>query len=160
MPFLFAGFGLAIGLYLVLEWWANASTASAKKALVWCAVAIALLLAVALFSRAGPSFAVLPILFTGFRLLNIGKRIQGLMHSAGYRPDWGGTRQTGGNPQITRAEALDILGLSGNPTSSQINKRYKALISKAHPDAGGSEWLASRVNAARDVLLTELDKNQ
>lgn len=56
------------------------------------------------------------------------------------------------NP-MTRAEALDILGLEEGATGEQIEAAYKALIVKNHPDQGGTDWLAARLNEARDILL-------
>ena len=53
-------------------------------------------------------------------------------------------------------EALQILGLSPNPTKEDIIKAHKRLIHKLHPDRGGSDFLAARVNQARDVLLKYL----
>ncbi len=156
MPFLFAGLALAVGLYLVLEWWANASTAAAKKALVWGAVVIALLLSVALLSRAGPTFAVLPLIFTGFRLFNITRRVRSFLHSVGLSGKSGQQKRPARPQALSRDEALDILGLQGRPSATEINIRYKTLIAKAHPDAGGSEWLAARINAARDCLMQSL----
>lgn len=54
-----------------------------------------------------------------------------------------------------RLEALQILGLSGNPSKEEIISAHRRLINKLHPDRGGSDFLASRVNQARDVLLDE-----
>ncbi len=55
-----------------------------------------------------------------------------------------------------RDEALEILGLSGNPTKEEIIKAHRNLITKLHPDKGGSDFLASMVNQARDTLLKEV----
>jgi len=53
----------------------------------------------------------------------------------------------------SRDEALQILGLSGNPTREDIVAAHRRLINKLHPDRGGSDFLAARVNQARDILL-------
>jgi hypothetical protein len=54
---------------------------------------------------------------------------------------------------MTRAEALDILGLTEGVTADDIRAAHKRLIAKMHPDQDGSTGLAARINAARDVLL-------
>jgi hypothetical protein len=59
-------------------------------------------------------------------------------------------RQSGA---MTRAEAYEVLGLKPGATDEEIHAAHRRLMRKAHPDAGGSDWLASRVNQARDVLL-------
>lgn len=53
----------------------------------------------------------------------------------------------------SRDEALQILGLSGNPSREEIISAHRRLINKLHPDRGGSDFLAARVNQARDILL-------
>lgn len=64
-------------------------------------------------------------------------------------------RQTDSNldPNMTRAEAFEILGLSESATKKEINTAYHKLIQKNHPDRGGSSYLAKQINKARDVLL-------
>ena len=54
---------------------------------------------------------------------------------------------------MSRAEALDILGLEEGASEDEIEAAYKALIVKNHPDQGGTDWLAARLNEARDILL-------
>jgi hypothetical protein len=54
---------------------------------------------------------------------------------------------------MTRAEALEILGLNEPVTEDQINEAYKRLMQKVHPDNQGSDWLAVKLNQARDLLL-------
>lgn len=59
------------------------------------------------------------------------------------------------NQGLSTEEASRILGVDSNATNAQINTAYKRLIQKLHPDRGGSEYLASRVNLARDTLLNK-----
>ena len=54
---------------------------------------------------------------------------------------------------LTDAEARALLGVKADATPAQINAAWKRLMARAHPDQGGTEGLASRLNAARDRLL-------
>lgn len=56
---------------------------------------------------------------------------------------------------MARVEALDILGLQEGASADEIEAAYKALIVKNHPDQGGTDWLAARLNEARDILLND-----
>ncbi len=54
---------------------------------------------------------------------------------------------------MSRDEALAVLGLGRQASRSDIQATYVRLMRAAHPDSGGSDWLAARINQARDVLL-------
>lgn len=54
---------------------------------------------------------------------------------------------------MTREEALEILGLSGNPDPTEIKDAHRKMMLKVHPDQGGSDYFASKLNQARDMLL-------
>lgn len=54
---------------------------------------------------------------------------------------------------MTRAEALRILGLGEEADDDEIRATYKQLMQKLHPDLGGSDYLASVINRAKEVLL-------
>jgi curved DNA-binding protein CbpA len=54
---------------------------------------------------------------------------------------------------MTRKEAYEVLGLRPGASEAEIRDAHRRLMRGAHPDAGGSDWLASRVNQARDILL-------
>jgi hypothetical protein len=54
---------------------------------------------------------------------------------------------------MTEAEARSLLGVAPTATPQEINTAWKRLMGRAHPDQGGTEGLASRLNAARDRLL-------
>ncbi len=55
--------------------------------------------------------------------------------------------------ELTPREAYDILGLEEGADEAQIREAHLRLLKKVHPDQSGSDWLAKRINAARDLLL-------
>lgn len=68
-------------------------------------------------------------------------------------PDWREARQAPQDAPMDRAEALAVLGLEEGATEEEIRAAHRRLMRAAHPDHGGSAWMAARVNAARDLLL-------
>ena len=56
------------------------------------------------------------------------------------------------------SEARTLLGVGEGATIEDIRAAHRRLITKVHPDAGGSAGLATRVNAARDALIAELKR--
>ena len=54
---------------------------------------------------------------------------------------------------MTDSEARAILGVPAAASKAEINAAWKKVMARAHPDTGGTEGLAARVNAARDHLL-------
>jgi len=60
--------------------------------------------------------------------------------------------RTQGGP-MTREEAFAVLGLAEGAAENEIRAAHRRLMRAAHPDQGGSDWIASRLNEARDILL-------
>lgn len=54
---------------------------------------------------------------------------------------------------MTREEALEVLGLTEGATGRQVKDAHRRLMKRFHPDQGGSDYLAAKLNQARDVLL-------
>ena len=55
--------------------------------------------------------------------------------------------------EMSAAEALEVLGLSGHPSKEDVIEAHRKLIQKLHPDRGGNDYLAAKINRAKDVLL-------
>jgi hypothetical protein len=72
--------------------------------------------------------------------------------STGGSAGKGGASPAAGG-SMTVDEAYAILGLTRGATPDQIKEAHRRLMVKLHPDHGGSDYLATQINRARDVLL-------
>jgi len=94
----------------------------------------------------------------GIALLAKGEFIAALALTAGgafwlRRPKLGMRRFNPFARDMALAEAHDLLGLSPGADRDAIIAAHRRLIARNHPDSGGTDALAARLNAARDLLL-------
>jgi hypothetical protein len=77
-------------------------------------------------------------------------------------PDWregmgdGGQSappRRGAGDDMTADEAYEILGLHPGADAAAIRAAHHRLMKQLHPDHGGTDYLATKINRARDVLL-------
>jgi hypothetical protein len=60
---------------------------------------------------------------------------------------------TGSTDDVTVDEAYAILGLAPGADAAAIRAAHHRLMKQLHPDHGGTDYLATKINRARDVLL-------
>lgn len=75
-------------------------------------------------------------------------------------PDWrqraearGAADGPSGAGVMDERTALEILGLAPGADEAEIRAAHRRLMAHLHPDHGGSSYLASQLNRARDFLL-------
>ena len=72
---------------------------------------------------------------------------------AGERGGGGAGRRRRASADMTVEEAYAILGLSVGADAEAIKAAHRRLMNQLHPDHGGTDYLATKINRARDVLL-------
>ncbi|XP_066332542.1 mitochondrial import inner membrane translocase subunit TIM14-3-like [Miscanthus floridulus] len=55
--------------------------------------------------------------------------------------------------EMNRREAALILGVRERATVDKIKEAHKRVMVANHPDAGGSHYVASKINGAKDILM-------
>jgi hypothetical protein len=110
-----------------------------RYGLSWLAVAGGVLLGVV--RGVAPLLRLLP-LFQQFQRSSAG-------HGTGSAERPGAPPRPG---RMSRREALEVLGLDERATREDVQREYKRLVKRLHPDLGGSTYLTAKLNEARDVL--------
>ncbi|MEM8986284.1 MAG: hypothetical protein AAGC95_06125 [Pseudomonadota bacterium] len=81
------------------------------------------------------------------------KLIGAYVARANRGPGGGGVR----DKNMTLDEAREVLGVAPGASADDIRAAHKRLIRSVHPDAEGTDYLAAKVNAAKDMLLKDLN---
>ena len=143
MHWILLGLGVLIGGYALFRFFMKAN-ASQVKALILVIVSLTLIVALFYMAVTGRLPAALALL---------GALVPFVI---GYLRQRQAAPQREAKSDIsTREEALEILGLQDDATEADIKAAYKKLMAKVHPDVEGSEWMAAKLNAARDILLKD-----
>ncbi|WND02563.1 DnaJ domain-containing protein [Temperatibacter marinus] len=149
MIWLVAGLVFALVIYVILQWLARAETTSITKGMKSLGLTVLILLSglsllAVLTGRAG----FIPVfLFLGGMAVKL-SRLPTVLGATGFS-----SQHKRGS--MSRKEALEVLGLDETATEKDIKAAYKKLISQNHPDKGGSDWLAAKLNEAKKILIDE-----
>src|SRR5215203_2762249 len=130
----------------------RASVRDIKTLFAWIAALGGLSLALLLILTGRGGLAISGLLLFGPLLW---QRWQAARHgvSFGAGPRGRATPPPRGAGPMSRDEAYQVLGLQPGASEAEIRAAHRRLMRGAHPDSGGSDWLAARINQARDVLL-------
>ncbi|KAH7553609.1 hypothetical protein ACOSP7_029610 [Xanthoceras sorbifolium] len=59
----------------------------------------------------------------------------------------------GFQPVMNRREAALILGVRESTPADKVREAHRRVMVANHPDAGGSDYLAIKINEAKDLML-------
>lgn len=155
---------LIFALFLCLRWLRNKPAHELNQAFKKLAlfIVICLLLFLALSGRLHWLIALVAALLPFLkRLLPLMRFLPLLgrwlsLYRARQSPNEGTKHQHTANLAMSVDEALAVLELQQPINRDSITQAHRQLISKFHPDRGGSTYMAARINQARDLLIKDI----
>lgn len=161
MPWLLAGLTVVVVFYASVRAFARADVRTIRSLLLWTLALAGATLAVLLVLTGRVAVALPALVMFGPLLAQSWRdRRRAASRPAGAEGDGARRRGDGaGRPppetagRMTREEAFAVLGLAPGAAPEAIRAAHRRLMRAAHPDSGGSDWIASRINQARDTLL-------
>lgn len=169
---LIVGVILVLGSMILGDWLQKAPAGSPRRrwgrllAVGMAVAVVGLILTGRLGWALAGLMALAPWVMRGVSLYQTGRSFQSLFRRTKSPPPGSGRQQTSGSAPpppppsaqiaMSRAEALRVLDLPPTASREEILESYRRLMVQVHPDKGGSGWMASKLNEARDVLLRSL----
>ena len=163
MNLVFFGIIIFILVFVLLSWFAKASSGKIAKGVRSLIVVLSLLMAI-IFVIANKLLLSLPLFFLAISALSVkglsGIKILLLFRLLNYlrstgRYSYFGQNQARPPSDLSIIEAYKILGLKKGCTKDEVIKATNSLQKKIHPDVGNpnSEYLSKLVNSSKDLIL-------
>ena len=163
MNLVFFGIIIFILVFVLLSWFAKASSGKIAKGVRSLIVVLSLLMAI-IFVIGNKLLLSLPLFFLAISALSIkglsGIKILLLFRLLNYlrstgRYSYFGQNQARPPSDLSIVEAYKILGLKKGSTKDEVIKATNSLQKKIHPDVGNpnSEYLSKLVNSSKDLIL-------
>jgi hypothetical protein len=163
MNLVFFGIIIFILVFVLLSWFAKASSGKIAKGVRSLIVVLSLLMAI-IFVIGNKLLLSLPLFFLAISALSIkglsGIKILLLFRLLNYlrstgRYSYFGQNQARPPSDLSIVEAYKILGLKKGCTKDEVIKATNSLQKKIHPDVGNqnSEYLSKLVNSSKDLIL-------
>lgn len=160
------GIALTAAAFIILKQW-GALTPEKKKAATWKIILVtggALLLFMVLTGRIHVLTAVVAALLPLLRKLPALLRFAPMMrrafgegpgadHKGGNGGNNGANRAPASSGNMSLREACEILDVAPDCAREDVIQAHRRLIQKLHPDRGGNDYLAAKINEAKAVLL-------
>lgn len=139
----------AFGLFSLARWFVTAPIEQVKRLLWFILLCILLILSIVFLKFGGVVLAALALAIPLIRKLYTMFSAYKFLRSM-RKPH---NNPTPSGESMNEKEAREILGVSPDATEAEIKNAYHTLMQRNHPDQGGSEYFAKKLNQARDILL-------
>lgn len=100
--------------------------------------------------------AALAIGVAGMAVLGSGKLVAGVALMVASAALWPWRKRPAATGGVNVDEARALLGVPADADAETIRAAHRRLIAQTHPDRGGTEELARRINLARDAALSAI----
>jgi hypothetical protein len=137
---------------------AAASTQPAKvRGLVRTLVGTGIMVAAGLLMLRGSMNVAIPLFVLGAGMVGETSLFPNGIQWPGVKPGPGpGAQPPMSRQSMSREEALAILGLKAGAGAEEVRNAHRRLMKDYHPDKGGTDYLAVKINQAKDLLIQEL----
>ncbi len=165
MTLLLLGLLILVIAVQVLRWFAHTDIKTVRKTINWSGILLILLVIAGLgiTGRFGAAMAAL-IALVGWiwrilSMVQMGRQFRDMFRGKAEAGSGEGASAPGApsaTGSMTVEEAARILGVEMGASEDDVKAAYKRLMSQIHPDKGGTDYLAAKVNQAKDVMLKKL----
>ncbi len=162
--FLFIGISIVV-LYLLLNFFAKASSKKIAKGVRYLIFTVGILLAITLFlvGRYAFTIPILVFLLPLIKLKGIGGlfqlfqlwRLISYLRQTGRYSFKSGTNYSKASSNISLDDAYNILGCKKGCSKFEVMSKYKKIMAKLHPDRNDTDTtkLAQMVSEAKETIL-------